>query len=611
MPSSSHAGKRWAVVAAASLVAAAVLVLGIMDASRGPSEDAQTRGDSTDGALLASRTLRVAEEPASRQEARSEPRVLEPPPGAKLPEGFDRSFMFPDREPDQHGNPIVTRGGQRVDPDTGWPYEIWLREPRLELVLVLPGEFTMGSTGTSEEMAQRHEGEADEYAPERPVHQVRITRPFYLAKYEITQSQWCGAMEKRPWEGKEYVREALDHPAVWVNWHDCWELARKLNDKAQADASEGFVPVFRLPTEAEWEYACRAGSTTTFCFGDETEKLKDHAWSGPNAGDVGQAYAHGVGRKKPNAWGLHDLHGNVLEWCRDWRSEYGSDAQTDPSGPAHGAERVLRGGSYLWPSRGCRSAARFYSDPSAHRFPSTVGARVALSVEKPGAPRVAEGAGLPRSLMIPVSDLDQYGNAVVTRHTRRVDPETGWPYEIWLKEPRLELVLVPAGELTMGCSFTPEEMIQRYEGEAKDYEPERPAHPVRITRSFYLGKYEVTRSQWSHVMGSQPWVGGKYVRENPLHPAVCINWFDWREFMKKLGAIATDEAQLKAGKDLAAVFRYPTEAEWEYACRAGSTAAFCFGDDVEKLKDYAWCKRNAWDVGRGYTHPVGRRKPNA
>jgi len=213
--------------------------------------------------------------------------------------------------------------------------------------------------------------------------------------------------------------------------------------------------------------------------------------------------------------------------------------------------------------------------------------------------------------MIPVSDLDQYGNAVVTRHTRRVDPETGWPYEIWLKEPRLELVLVPAGELTMGCSFTPEEMIQRYEGEAKDYEPERPAHPVRITRSFYLGKYEVTRSQWSHVMGSQPWVGGKYVRENPLHPAVCINWFDWREFMKKLGAIATDEAQLKAGKDLAAVFRYPTEAEWEYACRAGSTAAFCFGDDVEKLKDYAWCKRNAWDVGRGYTHPVGRRKPNA
>ncbi len=126
----------------------------------------------------------------------------------------------------------------------------------------------------------------------------------------------------------------------------------------------------RLPTEAEWEYACRAGTTTAYSFGDDSSKLGDYAWHHGNACDKGEKYAHSVGVKKPNAWGLYDMHGNVWEWCADWYDEkYYANADTQvPQGHDSGGDRVLRGGSWSRNPDGCRSAARDCSSPGSRSF---------------------------------------------------------------------------------------------------------------------------------------------------------------------------------------------------------------------------------------------------
>ena len=133
---------------------------------------------------------------------------------------------------------------------------------------------------------------------------------------------------------------------------------------------------YRLPTEAEWEYACRAGTTTVHSFGDDASQLGQYAWYRKNAWDSGEKFAHVVGQKLPNRWGLYDMHGNVWEWCQDWYAGYGSEkALTDPTGPAQGERRVLRGGSFLTASQSARSAYRFFHYPVARAY--TFGFRVA------------------------------------------------------------------------------------------------------------------------------------------------------------------------------------------------------------------------------------------
>ena len=158
-------------------------------------------------------------------------------------------------------------------------------------------------------------------------------------------------MGSSPWLGKDYVKSADRNPAVYISWEDCQGFVNKLGSG------------FRLPTEAEWEYACRAGSATAYSFGDGASQLKDYAWYDKNAWDIGEKYAHGVGLKKPNAWGLYDMHGNVWEWCQDWKGDYPSGSVTDPTGPSRGSSRVFRGGSFDGSAGGCRSADRGGSSP--------------------------------------------------------------------------------------------------------------------------------------------------------------------------------------------------------------------------------------------------------
>jgi formylglycine-generating enzyme required for sulfatase activity len=158
-----------------------------------------------------------------------------------------------------------------------------------------------------------------------------------------------------------------DCPVETVSWNDAQEFIKKLNEMENTDK-------YRLPTEAEWEYACRAGSTARFCCGDEETKLEEYAWINKNS----DGKTHPVGKKKPNAWGLLDMHGNVYEWCQDWYGEYPAGPVTDPPGPASGKSRVFRGGSWNYGARSSRSAYRYRFDPDL-RY-SYLGFRVARAL---------------------------------------------------------------------------------------------------------------------------------------------------------------------------------------------------------------------------------------
>jgi len=216
-----------------------------------------------------------------------------------------------------------------------------LEDVEIEFVWIEPGTFAMGSP-------QDEEGRNDD---EGPVHQVAISKGFYLGKYELTQDQWETVMETRPWEGRSYTRLGSRYPAVYLSWEDVGEFVDRLNDLEERK-------LYRLPTEAEWEYACRAGTTTRWAHGEEEGGLGEYAWYIANAAQVGESYAHEVGMKKPNPWGLYDMHGNAWEWCWDWYGEYTGNDLADPVGRSSGTLRVTRGGSFSSFARGVRSSAR-------------------------------------------------------------------------------------------------------------------------------------------------------------------------------------------------------------------------------------------------------------
>ena len=196
-------------------------------------------------------------------------------------------------------------------------------------------------------------------------HEVTLTKPFKMGVHEVTQAQYEQVMGVNPSKFK-----GADNPVETVSWKDAVEFCRKLSElPAEKEAGN----VYRLPTEAEWEYACRAGTTTKYSFGDDESEFGDYAWHDENADDK----THPVGGKKPNAWGLYDMHGNVWEWCQDWYGDYPSGTVTDPMGATSSSRRVSRGGGWLNPAEGCRSAGRYGLGPSGRDY--DFGFRVCLS----------------------------------------------------------------------------------------------------------------------------------------------------------------------------------------------------------------------------------------
>ena len=230
---------------------------------------------------------------------------------------------------------------------------------KLEMIAVPGGSFLMGPPESV-------------LPSERPQHLVTLS-PFYMGKYPVTQAQWKAAMVKNPSNFK-----GDDLPVESVSWHEAVEFCEAV--------SKHTGKTYRLPTEAEWEYACRAGSTGKYCFGDNKSSLRKYAWyfgafgGGVFDGGIFAAKTHPVGQKKPNLWGLYDIHGNVCEWCQDWLGGnyyeecYRQGVVNDPQGPNGGSSRVYRGGSFRHQALGCQSTTRNYGSPD-HRS-DAIGFRV-------------------------------------------------------------------------------------------------------------------------------------------------------------------------------------------------------------------------------------------
>ena len=235
----------------------------------------------------------------------------------------------------------------------------------MRLVPIPAGSFTMGSP----------KSETGRNADEQAV-AVTITRPFFMGATVVTQGQWRKVMGSEPWKGERCVERGAGYPAVYVDWHGAVAFCQALT---AAERKAGRLPAgaaYRLPTEAEWEYACRAGTTTAYSFGASARRLGEFAWFYGNTETARQQFAHAVAGKKPNPWGLFDMHGNTYEWCADWYAPK-LVGGSDPRGPSRGVSRVLRGGGWGYEPPRCRSADRNKNDPTFADFSG--GFRVVLA----------------------------------------------------------------------------------------------------------------------------------------------------------------------------------------------------------------------------------------
>ena len=447
----------------------------------------------------------------------------------------------------------------------------------LEMVLIPAGTFTMGCPST-----ERGYIAANEWPP----HEVTITDAFYMGKYEVTQAHWEAVVGYNP----STFSGPPNHPVKVVSWDDCQTFIESLNLLEQR--------TFRLPTEAEWEYACRAGTTTRFSFGDALEcsdlfdvycELMDQYmwWLGNKTYQGNVSDTKEVGLKLPNPWGLFDMHGNVFEWCSDWWQEPTSRGpQIDPQGPATGSNRVIRGGSWNTSARGCRSAYRGGTDPKSPS--SFIGFRIVTSGREPPTPTRTP---MPPVTPSPTPPVTATPTPIESGPTITVD----LPGLAAGAKP-LEMVLIQPGTFTMGCPST----------ERGYFGYEWPPHEVTITDAFYMGKYEVTQAQWEAVMGNNP----SHFGGHSNHPVEYVSWNNCQAFIEILNGLGQGRT-----------FRLPTEAEWEYACRAGSTTRFSFGDALEcydtglsycELMDqYMWWRGNHTYGGNvDGTKEVGLKLPN-
>jgi len=529
----------------------------------------------------------------------------------------------------------------------GYPWRVRDSASGIEMVLVPAGTFEMGCI-----MGSNNHGCLSQ---EQPVHSVTLTNAYYIGRYEVTQAQWMTVMGSNP---AHYVPSngypgTTERPVEQVPWVTIQEFLSATG--------------LRLPTEAEWEYAYRAGTTTPYHSGPgfpngttNDELVSEIGWWGGNSG--GQT--HAVGGRAANALGIHDMHGNVWEWCHDWYGGYASGAQTDPVGPESGPGRVHRGGA--WDSSSLmRSSTRSPYEP--WRSYRTLGFRVAKNAGHFTVAGVAPGSGpttggtlitiigtnlggvtsvtvggvaatsvtvrSPTELtaVTPAGAVGSAGVSVTTPHGTKTiadgftystltapswatlleplpDPAivsdaglrarivaTGYPWRVRDNGTGIEMVLAPPGSFLMGC----DEGSLLYPCSTL----EQPAHSVTLPNAFYIGRYEVTQVQWQATMGSNP----SYFQisngfpDIPNRPVEFVSWNMIQGFLAVTG------------------LRLPTEAEWEYAYRGGTTAPFPgFTSHPDGTNDDALAGLFAWYAGNnggwGWpdwgTKPVGQKAAN-
>jgi formylglycine-generating enzyme required for sulfatase activity len=456
---------------------------------------------------------------------------------------------------------------------------------------IKPGEFMMGSP----------KGEEGRFEDESPAHLVTLTQGYWLADSQVTQELWTSIAGKNP---SRFPGDT--NPVEQISWSECQKWLPKVLKK---------VPTLQLAlsTEAQWEYACRAGSTSAYCFGDDPRELTKYGWLGENS----KNRTHPVKQLQPNGWGLYDMHGNVWEWCSDWYGKYPSFAKSDPAGPAEGTSRVIRGGSWFNPERFLRSACRAGSAPGyrddylGFRIASSaLGAepseRAMLPVAEQGTERARIGSTEPAYEFLRSVDLDATGDSTpeeefsvmeVNAYTsiRVVSDQEGYQFDrlekpSWavdfgsdryglyttfeVKPVRQRMRWIPPGKFMMGSP------------EGKDFkrDDEGPQHEVIITHGYWMFDTPCTQGLWTALMGDNP----SYFPD-PERPVEQVSWLEAVAFAKKLNErLAKDYPpnvnSLVDGWERL-LFRLPTEAEWEYACRAGTTGDTYAGDLDLKSND--------------------------
>ncbi len=524
----------------------------------------------------------------------------------------------------------------------------------MKMVLLPPGEFTMGRTEEQfDELLRVFENDA-ELKKNRggtitwsmlmmPAHRVRLTKPFYMGAAEVTVGQFRQFVEAtgykteaeqglnhgRPYQGgrpmstwrkpmawrRAPLEQADDEPVMQLCWNDCVAFCKWLSEREGVEYS--------LPTEAQWEYACRAGTTTPWSFGDLSDFDREgnqHAiWSdGGQKFDVPQR----VAQRQPNAFGLYDMHGNMWEYVADWwhRFSYKEAPLNDPTGPAVQSEkrdlrRIIRGGSFDWGRWGGDSAYRMRITQRSNQHPhmSFRVARRTKGVE--GVPPAVDPDEKRRQQRRdPGADSEEVVASLNAGATGVPSGGRDLPKELTIDlggGVKMEFVLISPGSFLMGSD--------------KGTKDELPVHRVVISKPFYMARHEVTQSQWEAVMGKHQWLTeitqGDNEMAGPTKAMNVLSWNDCREFVGALkekmpgleSALQPADGKLR----LELQPSLPTEAQWEYACRAGSTTEFQFGDDESQLGEYAWFQGNMnWPGQPGYRgktfyHDVGQKKPNA
>ena len=394
------------------------------------------------------------------------------------------------------------------------------RRVSFKMIRVKAGTFQMGNTlGISEE----------------PVHSVTLTNDYYIGETEVTQELWEAVMGSNPSQAK-----GAQNPVESISWNDCKTFINKLNTLTGKR--------FRLPTEAEWEYAARGGN-----------KSRNYTYSGSNYPDevawffeTSRLKLHPVKTKAPNELGIYDMSGNVWEWCEDWygRSYYKNSPTTNPTGPASGASRVIRGGSWDGDASGCRTTKRLDFAPTYSSY--TFGFRLALNAS-------------PKGNTVTAKNERTFTEASVKTFTVKNNGRT----------VSFKMIGIAAGTFKMGSTS----------GDSD----ERPVHSVTLTNDYYIGETEVTQELWEAVMGSNP---SRF--KGAQNPVEQVNWEDCKTFINKLNSLTGQS------------FRLPTEAEWEYAARGGSKSLNYTYSGSNNIDDVAWYHVNS----RSKAHPVKTKEPN-
>ena len=391
------------------------------------------------------------------------------------------------------------------------------------MVEVKGGTFTMGAT---------REQVSDANEDEKPSHQVTLS-PYYIGQTEVTQALWQAVMGSNPsyFTRENGYKTDLQRPVENVSWDDCQAFINRLNSLTGQN--------FKLPTEAQWEFAARGGN-----------KSRGYKYSGSNEFyDVTNHLVSEtvkVGTMRANELGLYDMSGNVWEWCQDWYGDYYySDSHTDPIGPDTGTRRVYRGGGccmFLYsPEKTCRVSYRTGGGPGFRDY--ALGLRLALNTRE----------------------------AIDTRPSRPVIGNKTFT----IGDVSFTMVAVQGGVFTMGATS---------EQEFSALSNEKPKHQVTLS-DYYIGKTEVTQELWLAVMGTNPSRFTGFL----TRPVENVSWNDCQTFIRKLNSLTGQ------------CFRLPTEAQWEFAARGGNKRRSCMFSGSPMLSDVAWYADNSYnethDVG--------------